>query len=53
MGKEVVQGIFGGLFMIVTVVMIGSYVGCALSHGPEVAEPAAAEQPAAEQPAAE
>ena len=34
MGKEVVQGIFGGLLAIVVVVAIGSFIAQSGSHGP-------------------
>jgi hypothetical protein len=34
MGKEVIQGIFGGLVAIVIVVAIGSFIAQAGSHGP-------------------
>lgn len=34
MGKEVVQGIFGGLVAIVIVVSIGSFIAQSGSHGP-------------------
>ena len=42
MKKEIFQGIFGGLGMILVVVVIGSLIGSALSHGHEEA-PAGAE----------
>lgn len=51
MNKEIIQGIFGGLFIIVVVVGIGSQIGQALSHGPtpaaDATAPASAEDSAA------
>lgn len=53
MGKEVAQGIGGGLVAILICVTIGSMIGSALSHGPKEAHTegeghnAATEQPAA------
>lgn len=64
MGKEIIQGIFGGLLAIVVVVSIGSFIASAGSHGPahggeaapaegaaQEAAPAAPAEEGAEQPA--
>lgn len=60
MGKEIIQGIFGGLLAIIVVVSIGSFIAASASHGPahggeaapaEGAAPAAPAGEAAEQPA--
>jgi hypothetical protein len=44
LGKEVVQGIFGGLIAIIICVAIGSAIAQSMSHGPkDNGAPAAAE----------
>ena len=35
LGKEVVQGIFGGLIAIIICVSIGSAIASSMSHGPK------------------
>lgn len=53
MGKEVIQGIFGGLIAVVIVAAIGSMIASATSHGPKPAAEAAQEAPAEAAPAAD